>query len=54
LGVYSEKNSGHFQLFYFSKTLMYASVDNLPYCWLLLSWKRYAYIYANAIENEGT
>jgi hypothetical protein len=35
-GVYSAKNSGHFQLFYFSKTLMYASVDNLPYCWLLL------------------
>jgi hypothetical protein len=27
-GVYSEKNSGHLQLFYFSKSLMYASVDN--------------------------
>jgi hypothetical protein len=47
-GVYSEKNSnsGHFQLFYFSKTLMHASVDNhLSYCWLLLSWKRYVYLY---------
>jgi hypothetical protein len=30
----------------FSKTVMYASVDNhLPYCWLLLSWKRYVYLY---------
>jgi hypothetical protein len=28
-GVYSEKKLGHFQLFYFSKTLMYASVDKL-------------------------
>jgi hypothetical protein len=49
--VYSEKNSEHFQLFYFSKTLMYASVDNLPYCWLLLSRKRYVYIYIYLIEE---